>query len=320
MYVKSEDYEKAISQYKEWVKREPNKPAPFVAISIPYYKEKEFKRSAVYLKKAFEIDKDLAVRAVKSYSNFIKSDSYSWDVFYHGAEKFLDEQKFELAGGLAEKAEEVSSGRRKAMAHVLHGKSLLGKEEKKEALGLFQAALDLDDENLDAYISLGKIYTAQGNPEKAITHAEKALALDSTCFRCYKLVGQNYLRVQKYNLAVEVFEKASSIKDNDPSLLYELACAYLQKEDYSRAEGIGEKILGLPNLDAKTKTETYILLGISNMYKKDYDKAIESLKEAIEVTPDNCDSYQLLVQALNKIAKEDLAREFAKKWEECVNQ
>jgi tetratricopeptide (TPR) repeat protein len=321
LFIKSEEYEKAAAQFKKWVNRDPNNAKAFVSLSVPFYKEGDYKKSAEYLGKAFDINRDSASEAVGYYENLMKVENYSWNVFYNGSKSYIDEQQFKIADSLIEKAEEVTSiPRYKAAAYALHGRiSIMGKNEDK-SLECLNKALDLDSNNVDAHIYLGEIYTGQNNTEKAIFHLKKAVLINPQYFMGYKLLGLNYLKVKKYDMAIEMLEKASSNISNDPVILYDLAFAYLQKEDYTRAKNIAEKILGLTELESKIKAEAYITLGMSDIYNENYNEAIDALKNAIAADSGNCDSYQLLAHAYNKLGKANLSREFTKKWEQCVTK
>jgi len=320
LFVKTGEYEKAAAQYQEWAKIEDGKPGPYVSLSVPYYKKNKYMKSAEYLKKAFEIDKDLAKEAVLFYENFLEVENYSWHIFYNGAKNFLDEQQLEIAKGLIKEAEEVGDSSYKAKSYVLHGRAYIVEGEEDKAFGYLDKAINLDKNNGEAYIYLGMIYANQNKIDEAIFSLKKALSKDPDNFLAHKLLGQNYLKQGKYDKAIEVFEKASSISGNDPTILYLLSSAYLQKEDYTRAEDLAEKILSLNGEDSSADAEAYIILGISNLNREKYNNAIEVLNKAIEADSNNCDSYQLLSHAYNKAGKVNLSKEFSKKWEKCVEK
>jgi len=299
---------------------ERDNPQAFVSLSVPYYKENNYRKSAEYLKKAFEIDKDSAEKAVLFYENLLKVENYSWDIFYNGAKEFLDEKQLEMASGLIEEAEEVGNSNYKAMSYVLHGRIYIKKGEDEKAIDYLNKALDLDADNVEGYVHLGEIYTNQNEIDKAISYLKKAVSIDPENFLGHKLLGQNYLGAESYDMAIEILEKASSMSNDDPLVLYNLSYAYLQKEDYKRASDIAEKILVLPEIETGAKAEAYILIGISNIHKESYDEAIEALNKAIEADSNNCDSYQLLAHAYNKAGKVSLSQKFSKKWEKCVGK
>jgi tetratricopeptide (TPR) repeat protein len=320
LFIKSEEYEKAATQFKKWVNRDSNNAKAFVSLSVPYYKQDDYKKSAEYLSKAFDINRDSAREAVGYYENLMKVENYSWNVFYNGSKGFVDEQQFKIAGELIEKAEDVTIPKYKAAAYALHGRIFMMENNQEKSLSYLNKALKLDTNNVDAHIDLGEIYSNQNNNEQAILHLKKAISLNPEYLTGYKLLGQNYLKAKKYGMAIEILEEASSKISNDPTILYDLACAYLQKEDYTRAQNIAEKILGLPELESKTKAEAYITLGMSDIYNEKYNEAIDALKNAIATDSSNCDSYQLLAHAYNKLGKTNLSREFTKKWEKCVTK
>jgi tetratricopeptide (TPR) repeat protein len=318
LFIKSEEYEKAAVQFKKWVNRDPDNSKAFVSLSVPYYKISDYKKSAEYLGKAFDIDVDSAREAVEYYENLMKVNNYSWYVLYNGSKNFMNEQQFDIAGRLIEKAEDVTDSKHKAAAYALHGRILMREGNEKKSFDYLNKALTLDTNNLDAHTDLGEIYANQNNTEKAIFHLKKAVSLNPEYIKGYKLLGQNYLKAKKYDMAIEMLEKASSNISDDPVILYDLAYAYLQKEDYTRAKSISEKILGLPEAEPDTQAEAYIILGMSDIYNGKYNEAIDALKKAIAADPGNCDSYQLLAHAYNKSGNRALSREFTKKWERCV--
>jgi tetratricopeptide (TPR) repeat protein len=317
IFIKSKEYEKAADQFKRWVNRDSDNPKAFVSLSVPYYKENDYKKSAEYLNKAFNINPDSAREAVEYYENLMEVDNYSWRVFYNGSKELLNEQQYKTASELIEKAEEANSSKYKAMAYALHGKILMIEGNTQKSIDYFYKAIELDTNIADAYIGLGEIYTNQNNTDKAIPYLKKAISLNSEYLTGYKLLGQNYLKAQKYDLAVEMLEKAYSLT-NDSAILYALTQAYLQKEDYARAKSIAEKILGFSELDSNSKADAYITIGMADIYNQNYTNAIEALNEALRANPDNCDSYQLLALAYNKVGNLSLSKEFSEKWKKCV--
>jgi tetratricopeptide (TPR) repeat protein len=320
IFIKTGEYEKAIVQYQKWAKREKDNPQAYVSLSVPYYKQNNYKKSAEYLKEAFDIDKDSAEKAVLFYENLLEVKNYSWSIFYNGAKEFLNEKQLEIANGLIEKAEKASDSNYKAMSYVLHGRIYMTKGEDEEAINYLDKALNFDTNNVEGYISLGEIYINQNEIDKAIFNLKKAVSIDHGNFLAHKLLGQNYLKQAKYDMAIETLEKASSMSGDDPLVLYSLSYAYLKKEDYTRASSIAEKILVLPEIKSDAKAEAYILIGISNIHKESYDEAIEALNKALEADSNNCDSYQLLALAYNKAGKVSLSQKFSKEWEKCVQK
>ncbi len=318
LFIKSEEYKKAATEYGKWANIEPENSKPFVSLSVAYYLQEDYKKSAEHLMKAFEMDTVLSKEAVGFYEELLAMDNYPWNAFYNGAEAFMKERQLAAALKLIEEAEKINDKESKAMSFVLHGQIYIAQEEENKALPYLLKAIELDADNVNAYIYLGEVYSNLGNPSEAITYLKKAIVIDTENFTACKLLGENYLETKKYDLAIEMFEKASSLTDDSSAILYNLAHAYLQKEDYVRAKNVAEKILDLPEIDSVTTAEAYILLGISSFYTEKYNESIEALKKAIEADPDNCDSYQLLAHSYNKIEKDSLSKEFSKKWEDCV--
>jgi len=321
IFLKTGEYEKAIAQYKAWAKKENYNPVPYVALSFSYYKENDYALSAEYLKKAFEIDRNIAGESVLFYEKLLGIKNYSWNVFYAGAESRLNDEEFERATTeFIREAEEIGDSTSKAMSYVLHGKIYLKEGEENQALSYFDKALDFDEDNAEAYLYSGEIFTNNDEYDKAVFNLKEAVSIKPDIFLGHKLLGQNYLKEKKYDMAIESLEKAISINNSDRVVLYNLASAYLQKEDYTRASSIAEKILNLTEVESDKKAEAYIILGMADIYEEKYDEAIEVLNKAIEADSNNCDSYQLLALTYNKAGKISLAKEFSRKWERCAEK
>jgi tetratricopeptide (TPR) repeat protein len=318
IFLKTGEYDKATAQYMAWAKKEKDNPSPYVALSLPYYKQDNYVKSAEYLKRAFEIDRNLAEKAVLFYEKLLEVENYSCYIFYTGAEELLNNGQIEKAIEFIEEAEEIEDSNYRAASYVLHGRIYMKEEDDDEAYRYFEKAIDFDENNAEAYLYLGEIFTNRNEFDKAVFNLKESISIKPDIFLGHKLIGQNYLKAKKYDMAVESLEKASSINSNDPIVLYSLAYAYLQKEDYTRASNVAETILNLQEAKSDIKAEAYIIMGMSDIYEEQYDEAIKVLNKAIEADSNNCDSYQLIGLAYNKAGKVKLSKEFSQKWEKCV--
>jgi tetratricopeptide (TPR) repeat protein len=320
LFLKSEEYKKATTEYSKWANVEPDNYKPFVSLSVAYYLQKEYEKATECLMKAFETDTVLSKEAVVFYEELLSMDNFIWNVFYNGAEAFILDNQLATAAKIIQEAEKVDNNEKKAMAFVLHGRIHIEKEEEDKALQFFLKANELDRDNVNAYVYLGEAYSNLAEPSKAITYLKKAINIDAGNFTACNLLGEIYMETKKYDLAVEMFEKTSSLTEDNAAVLYKLAHAYLQKEDYPRTKNVAEKILDLPEIDEATAAEAYILIGILGFNNEKYTESIEALNKAIEANPDNCDSYQLLAHSYHKIGKDSIAKEFSRKWESCVEK
>jgi tetratricopeptide (TPR) repeat protein len=66
---------------------------------------------------------------------------------------------------------------REAISHVYEGERSLSEGDVTQAIEKFEAAAEVDPENVDAYLWLGVLYEAAGEVEKAESAFEKARAL-----------------------------------------------------------------------------------------------------------------------------------------------
>lgn len=282
--------------------------------------KKDYKNSAEYLKKAFDINKDSTEEGIKYYEELLGISGYGFSVFYNGAESFFLDGENEKVLEMLEKLEELELlSYQKIQAYLLKGKALIREGKEEEAVNCISTIFEWDSLNFEAHLALGEIYTDKGENEKAIFHLKKAKFVNSENFEVNKLLGRNYLKLGQYNLSIDALEKALSIREDDPEVLYSLGYAYLEKEDYTRLKNIAERILSLP-LNSTKRADAYILLGLGEFYGEKYQEAISALKEALKIDSTNCDPYKILSDIYEKEGKSDSARIFSQIWKRCINK
>ncbi len=115
----------------------------------------------------------------------------------------------------------------------------------------------------------------------------------------FNLTGLIYYKYQKYNNAIECFNRQNNSSDK----YFNLGCAYYKIEDYQSAE----KYFQLSLNEEKTKKNPKIFYNLGNCYFKlnDFEKAKKYYIETLILEPDNFDakynlSLLLLLQQKQK--------------------
>ena len=83
------------------------------------------------------------------------------------------------------------------------------------AHNLFDEALKIDPNYLQAIVGKGETFIAESNPDSAFTYADRAIDLDPNFNKGYGLKGECYMRQGKSDLAIEYFLKAIDLPPKD---------------------------------------------------------------------------------------------------------
>lgn len=257
------------------------------------------------------------------------SDSKQADVYYYFTMGHLNEQQFE------------SSGR---------GDLAL------EAIDDYKKALELAPGTPVIMERLAETYAKSQRTREAVTEAEDVLKIDPDNVAAHRLLARIYVRtlgdmnagdVQKETLAkaVEQFQAILRLRPSDTSSALWLARLYRFENKHDEAEGVlrgvlahdpdnGQALEQLSQLlidegrsqdaieilskaaGSTSAPEIYDLLGDAYMQRKDYPKAEEAYRQAVDGDPDDTGHRHGLAQALLSQDKYEPALEQFKKLSE----
>lgn len=189
-----------------------------------------------------------------------------------------------------------------AYDYYLRGLEYLEKSPSHETIDasvqLFNTALVHDEKFSLANTGLCEAYRLKYEQVKSaswLNEAEayclRALENDERSMRAYKAVGRIYSEMGKYELAIKYLEKARVINMEDVAVAVELAATYSALGEKEKAKKTYlEAIKNFPNNWIAYDGYGYFL------YRNgEYNKAIDSYRKILDITPDN-------VLALNNIA------------------
>ena len=138
------------------------------------------------------------------------------------------------------------------------------------------------------YIHLGSSYFAlkrYGQAEKAYLHA-KALA-DDSCAACG--LGMTYSALGRHDDAEKEFQRSMRLNPNDVCPYAQLGTMYYDIGKYPEAIATFKRAIAL-----SPSYGSYMLLGNSYVYTRDYEPSIEAYKKAIQIDPKNVRAYYQL--------------------------
>ncbi|MFC1501459.1 tetratricopeptide repeat protein [Elusimicrobiota bacterium] len=172
----------------------------------------------------------------------------------------------------------------------------LGKHD--EALKSFEKTIFLEPESYEAYFSLAQLYEKLDKIDIAIKQYEKCLdfAPDNTTILLY--IGGLHYKIKNYSKAEKYFLKAYKADMNDDSIVFWLGVLAEERKDWDKAIKYFEIL--------KEKEETGRLLARLSYYyssKGKHIKAIECLKKAAKLEPENPTFFYLLGLAYYDVKK-----------------
>ena len=162
---------------------------------------------------------------------------------------------------------------------------------------LFQETLALEPDYVPALEWLGAMYLETGGADDAQAQFTKALSVDPDSVQALYGLGRISLERREYAEAVERFERALELAPEASSLEYPLALAYRGLGNVEQAEvhiarrGDGQLRRFDPFLDelgnVLQNVSAYEVRGAQALTSGDFETAIDDLRRALDLAPDN---------------------------------
>ena len=187
-------------------------------------------------------------------------------VAYYNLEKFEDaEHVYSAIAALKPKDAQV---------HFSHGVTLLELGDYEAGREAFDRAVSLEPTNYTRIIDIYKAFYKYGYAALGMEYVEEAMENQESMSDYDK--GRMFYHVGKYNEAVTVLEKLDKKKYEDVSLY--LGMCYEAMGDYNYAASVYNG--GLEN---STNPALYNQLGLCEMARLDYQKALDAFQSAMKI-------------------------------------
>lgn len=181
----------------------------------------------------------------------------------------------------------VNKGPNKARSLNNLGTELNHKERWKEAIPLFEKAIQLEPHYWDAYNNLAGAYAVVGRLDEAIEVGEKGLKLNPHNSEAYSNLGSFYLFKGDLDNAEQLLKKALEISKNYGKAHYNLARLNLERNDLENAWLHYKKACREADLD-NDLLAIMPYAGLSIELSK-WDDAIWAIHKILKIAPNNPD-------------------------------
>ena len=83
---------------------------------------------------------------------------------------------------------------------------------------------------------MGNLFDEKEDKNNAIFMYQKAINADPKYYKTYYNLGNIYLEDEKYTFAIENYKKAIKLNKENPYVYYNLACAYIKTAELKKAK------------------------------------------------------------------------------------
>ncbi|MDB6150681.1 MAG: Tetratricopeptide 2 repeat protein [Chthoniobacter sp.] len=175
-------------------------------------------------------------------------------------------------------------------------RALVFTSQADEAVGVIEELLRENGQRFEFHELLGELYEKKGDLDKALVSYEHSLQLDASEPRNHLRLTNLLLQMKRYDRAVEMLQMARKKWPDLPSITYRLALSLSHAKRHQEALQAFSDAMA----DAEKRDEEMLNAGFYFMYGAvaeqagDIQKAVELLKQSIELDPNAPDAYNYL--------------------------
>ncbi|QDL11815.1 hypothetical protein DP114_31470 [Brasilonema sennae CENA114] len=300
-YFYKKDYDRAIADYNQAIKLDPNDAQAYNNRGISYFYKKDNNRAIADYNQAIKLDPNYAEaynnrgnsygnkkdddRAIADYNQAIKLDPNLAQAYYNRGYSYANKKDYD--GAIADYNQAIKLDPNYAHVYYNRGLSYFYKKDYDGAIADYNQAIKLDPNYAQAYNNRGNSYGNKKDDGRAIADYNQAIKLDPNYAQAYYNRGNLYGNKKDDGRAIADYNQAIKLDPNLAQAYYNRGLSYVNKKDYDRAIADYNQAIKLdPNY-----AEAYYNRGLSYFYKKDYDGAIADYNQAIKLDPNLAQAY-----------------------------
>jgi class 3 adenylate cyclase/tetratricopeptide (TPR) repeat protein len=154
----------------------------------------------------------------------------------------------------------------------------------EEALAMAKRAVELDDQDANSYISIGRVHQARRDYDLAIEAAQYALELNPSLAVTYCALGDSLAYEGRYDEAIEQFEIAIKLSPHDPyrwGFYSYRSLVHLLRGDFEHAAFWARNAIRIPNVQYWARAHLVAALG----HLGDQAQAAAAVRDLLNTKP-----------------------------------
>lgn len=171
--------------------------------------------------------------------------------------------------------------------------SLVEKGEYEEALSFYEKSKDIDSSRANIYSELAYLYEMKGEMEKAEQHHKKAIKLDPDSHLTHYYLGGFYNAQARYEEAIVEFEKALEYSPGHLTIMHAMAACHFRLENFDEALSMFGEILKQDSVQGQVLWH----MGTIFYYQGDFKKSVHYYQKALRYIPQNYNLHSAMGRA-----------------------
>jgi len=285
----------AIEQYQEIVKIEPDSVDDHLLLGRLYRINNDLQKAEAELKTA------------------IKLDPTSEEAVTSLALLYTDEG--DTAQALKVLAS-VPDSARSAKLYSALGAAYEQRKDYKSAIDAFRHAVILDRDNLDAIRGLAENYFNDGQLDQSLEQYKVIIDSNPEDAQSYVRISEIYRRQAKYDEALESLKKADTLVPDSAEVAYNMAAVYQAQGRYDDAVKLLQDLLKKTDANQADRTNRAIFLerlGMIYREQQNYTAAVETFRKMLTLGDENArGGYQEIIDTYREAKDWPKATDVAK--------
>lgn len=245
--------------------------------------------------------RESAIEAAEAAANYQSADS---DLLIELAMAYLEAAQFDKALDPLLKAAQLQPNN--TDVHKTLGKTYFALGDYEKSARALEVALKLDPKDFNSTFTLAITYLQQRQFTAARRVFDSMIAEFGEHPQIHIAIGRAFREAGRLPEAIEEFKRAIALNSKFPGAHYNLGLAYLWNEGGSAVASAEEEFKIELAANPNDFFSNYYL-GITCIFQRKWEPAIEFLRTASRIQPNNPDPYFQLGQAYQELKKHDQA-------------
>ncbi len=259
VYAAQEEYDRAIQDYTDAVKHDPQYAPAYFNRGFACYHKGEYDRAIQDYTRAIEIDdQDAAV-----YTN-------RGNAWYH---------KGEYDQAIEDYTDAIKRDNQEAAVYNNRGNAWYHKGAYDQAIQDYTDAIKRDPQDVAAYYNRGGAYAAQERYDQAIQDYTRAIDLDNQDAAAYYNRGFAWDHKRQYDQSIQDYTDAIKLDDQDAAAYTNRGNAYGKQGEHARAIQNFDTTLELNPQDAAAYTNR----GAARYYLQQHTNAVADFQQSLQI-------------------------------------